>query len=65
MNILKSKRLDKIVFGLAIAAIIAAVGVFIIGYLEDGSFGYLPIGIIAVIAAALLLLTRSRKSIDE
>ncbi len=65
MNIMKTDFLRGLAIGLAIVAFLAGLAALIISYLKKGEFSFFPVGIMAVMTAAIILATRTKKSMDE
>lgn len=62
---MKTDFLRGLAIGLAIVAFLAGITAFIVAYFKNGEISVLPIGIGFVILAAIMLATRTKKSIDE
>lgn len=62
---MKTDFLRGLAIGLAIVAFLAGLAAIIISYVKNGEFNFYPVGIMAVMAAAIMLATRTKKSMDE
>ena len=64
-NCVKTDFLRGLAIGLAIVAFLAGIAAFLISYFKNGEINAMPVGIGMIILAAILLATRTKKSIDE
>ncbi len=62
---MKTDFLRSLAIGLAIVAFLAGVVAFVISYVKNGEINALPVGIGFVLLAAIMLATRTKRSINE
>ena len=62
---MKGEFLRGIAIGLAIVAVLACIAAIVIAYYKEGRINFVPIGLAAVMTAAIMLATRNKKSMDE